>query len=161
MHEWQETKNAVRPDSNFFPLCQLSSFLSWTHVTMACYASTIDSIRYRSLSIWKKKKEEEEEEEIERGGRKKKRKSEARYVDTSLVVSFYDRYRWAAKRHTRFLLRRRKEGRKKWMRRRRDYCQQEGEIWIRAWLFSRLVRSKLETYKFTWRRYVSHSLYIW
>lgn len=90
MHEWQETKNAVRPDSNS-PLCQVSRFLSWTHVTMACYASTIDSIRYRIASIWKKK--EEEEEERGNGEKRKEKKRKARYVDTSRVVSFYDRYR--------------------------------------------------------------------
>lgn len=60
-------------------------------MTMACYASTIDSIR--ELRPFEKKgggrggKRERRKKE----GKEKKRK--ARYVDTSRVVSFYDRYR--------------------------------------------------------------------
>lgn len=40
-----------------------------------------------------KKKKEEEEEERGNGEKRKEKKRKARYVDTSRVVSFYDRYR--------------------------------------------------------------------
>lgn len=123
--------NAVRPDSDFSG-SSAASFLSNTRdngVTSARYASTIDSIRNRRLSIKKLKEKGRGNKRMEKAKRKERKGRTAvekiRQLRISIrvhCVSFCDRYRCTngpkAVTHrtaTRFLLclKKKKKGREK------------------------------------------------
>lgn len=173
MHEWQETKNAVRPDSNS-PLSQLSWFLSMDTRDNGVlrlenrFDPLSNCVYLKKKNKRKKKKKEREKKRMERGEKKRKeKKRKARYVDTWRVVSFYDRYRCingprieTQRTATRdFCCVQERKGEKK-----EEEDVEKGLLPTGRNMNSRLtyffsyVENYGETYKFTWRCYSSLSL---